>query len=82
MKDTTQITISSQGQLTIPKSWRTILGIEKGNKIIAHLKKTPQGAAVILSSQPENWTSLVGGSGTGLWKDANKYIAKERSSWK
>jgi len=81
MLDTMHITISPQGQLTVPKSWRNLLGIEKGNKIIAHLKKTQQGAAIILSSQPENWTDLVGGSGPGLWPDANKYIEKERFSW-
>ena len=82
MSDTTHITISPQGQVTIPKSWRSVLGIEKGSKVTAHLKKTPQGAAIILSSQPENWTDLVGGSGHGLWSDADIYIAKERSSWK
>jgi len=82
MSTTTQITISPQGQLTIPKSWRSILGMKKGNKIIAQLKRTPQGAAVILSLQPENWTELVAGSGRGLWSDSDIYITQERSSWK
>ena len=81
MSTTTQITISPQGQVTIPKLWRKVLGIEKGNKITAHLKKTPQGAAMILSPQPENWTELVSGSGRGLWSDSDTYIAKERDSW-
>lgn len=81
MSDTAHITISPQGQLTIPKSWRELLKIEKGSKITAHLKKTSQGAAVILSPQPENWTDLVGGSGAGLWSESDSYIAKERSSW-
>ncbi|KKQ37275.1 MAG: hypothetical protein US54_C0039G0001 [Candidatus Roizmanbacteria bacterium GW2011_GWA2_37_7] len=82
MSDTTHITISPQGQITIPKSWRNALNVKKGTKIIAHLKKTSQGVAVILSPQPENWTDLVAGSGTGLWSDSDTYISKERSSWK
>jgi len=81
MSTTIQIAISPQGQITIPKSWRGALGVKKGDKVIAYLKKTPQGVAVILSSKPENWTELVAGSGRGLWSNSDTYIAKERNSW-
>ena len=81
MSTTTQITISPQGQITIPKLWRGALGVKKGDKVLAYLKKTPRGVAVILSSKPENWTDLVAGSGPGLWSESDTYIAKERNSW-
>ena len=80
MKVTT-LTISPQGQITIPKQWRTLLGLQKGAKAIAWLEKKLKNKALVLTPQPESWIDAVAGTGKDLWGDSAKYIKKERAQW-
>ncbi len=77
------LTVSPQGQLTLPKSWRSILGLKPGEKLNATLKKDNSDSALVLSKKPQNWTNYMAGLGKEIWEDVDvdEYIRKERDSW-
>lgn len=76
------LTLSSQGQVTLPKSMWGVLGVRPGSKIMAYLQKTLKGHAVVLQAEPESWADYLKGSGKGLWgEDSDEYLRKERESW-
>ena len=83
MNTQTILSVSPQGQLTIPKKWRDILGITKGKKIYANLNKQYNTKTVILSPEPVSWAQYSAGLCKEIWKGVNikKYIKKQRAEW-
>ncbi|MEN8253684.1 MAG: AbrB/MazE/SpoVT family DNA-binding domain-containing protein [Patescibacteria group bacterium] len=79
----TTLTMSSQGQLTIPRSMRKILDLEPGQKILAWIQKKSQSNELVITKKPKNWTQHMAGLGKEIWQDidVDKYIRKERQSW-
>jgi len=80
MKTTATLTISPQGQITIPKEWRKLLG---GTKLVAWLKvATGEKQQLVLEKKSSNWVKEYAGSGKGLWgPDPDEYLRQERASW-
>jgi len=81
METITTLKISSQGQLTIPKSWRSVLKLEPGKRIVVTLVDLVRGKSLLLTTQPESWVKQVIGTGKGLWEESDQYLKKERASW-
>lgn len=76
------LTISPQGQITIPASLRRDLNLKGGTKLILNLVKWVKSKAIVLQPMPKNWVDTVAGSGKGLWsKSSEKYLQEERNSW-
>lgn len=82
MEGTTTITISPQGQITIPKAWRDLLGLKAGKKLAVSIATWVKGKAIVIRSEPKSWADYLAGTGKGLWgKDSDVYLQKERDSW-
>ena len=75
------IPISTQGQITIPKVLRKLLGIEGGSVVIA-LPHLDEGE-IIIKPAPKNWVREMRGLGKEVWKnfDTDKWLKKQRESW-
>jgi AbrB family looped-hinge helix DNA binding protein len=82
MDGAVSITISPQGQITIPKAWRDLLGLNAGKKLVISLVDWVKGKALVIHPEPKSWADYVAGTGKGLWgKDSDAYIKQERDSW-
>lgn len=76
------VTLSPQGQITIPIDLRRALNLKSGTKMILDVVDWVKSKAVILRSTPKNWVDEVVGSGQGLWgKNSDNYLEKERNQW-
>jgi antitoxin PrlF len=64
-------TVTSKGQVTIPKPVRDLLGVGPGSRV--EFRRTAEGSIVIekadTTSQPSRLASLVGIAGPGLSTD-------------
>jgi antitoxin PrlF len=64
-------TVTSKGQVTIPKPVRDLLGVRPGSRV--EFRRTADGSVVIekadSASQPDRLASLVGIAGPGLSTD-------------
>jgi len=79
---TINLTVSPQGQITIPKAWRKLLSLNQGTQVIAWIGELLHGGkTLVLSPKPDSWTNLVTGSGKGLWPNADNYIKQQREQW-
>ena len=76
------LTISSQGQITVPKIIRDRIGIKSGAKIVVYIKKDLQGDVVVLEPKEKSWAKKLAGSGKKLWGNSDKYLKNERKSWR
>lgn len=76
------ITISPQGQITIPMDLRRALNLKSGSTMILDVVDWVKSKAMVLRPTPKNWVDEVSGSGEGLWgKDSDKYLEKTRNQW-
>ncbi|MDO8640383.1 MAG: AbrB/MazE/SpoVT family DNA-binding domain-containing protein [Nitrosarchaeum sp.] len=77
------LTISSQGQITIPQEWRDQLQLKKGTKLLAWIDEKIKTKVLIITPQPASWVKMVLGTGKGLWgKSSDDYIQNIRNQWK
>lgn len=77
------LSISPQGQITIPLSWRKSFNSKKNQKIIASIQTINDTQVMTFMFQPKSWTEYSSGLGKEIWQnmDIDKFIAKERDSW-
>lgn len=77
------LSISPQGQITIPLSWRKLFKTNKSQKVIANIKVVNDTQVMTIMFQPKSWTEYSSGLGKEIWQnmDIDKFIAKERDSW-
>lgn len=76
------ITISPQGQITIPTSIRRSLNLRAGTKLILNIVDWIKTKAIIIQPEPKSWVDQVAGTGTGMWgKSSDAYLEKERKLW-
>jgi AbrB family looped-hinge helix DNA binding protein len=75
------LTVSPQGQITLPKQWRESFQLKKGAQILAWIEKKVKTNVIYLMPQPKSWIQAVKGSSKGLWGDSDAYIQKERNQW-
>lgn len=75
------LTISPQGQITIPKEWRESLRLKKGSHVFAWVEDKVKTKIIVIVPQPKSWVQAVSGSGKGLWGNSDDYIQKERNQW-
>lgn len=85
LMDSQTLTMSPQGQITIPKSWREMLGLKPGDKILALVKESELGRTLKLWKKPKNWVEKMAGISTGTWgknqAEIDKNIRKMRAEW-
>lgn len=86
LMDSQALTMSSQGQITIPKAWREILDFEPGEKLLALVKDSKLGKSLTLRAKPKSWADVVSGTAKGAWgktkKEIDGYVKKSREEWK
>ena len=77
------LSISPQGQVTIPISWRKSLKLGKKNELLASFKIVNGTATMTLIEKPASWADFVANLDSDAWKkiDIDKYIEGERNSW-
>lgn len=73
--------ISSQGQITVPKNLREMMGVKPGSRLLAQISSGITGNILILQLQPKSWAKTLAGTGRGLWGNSDKYIVEERDKW-
>ena len=77
---TANLSISAQGQLTIPKSMREAVGLAKGQKVLLMMQ---EGPLIVFTLVPKDQSivELAAGSAEGLYGNIADYIEGERGGW-
>lgn len=75
------LTVSSQGQIVIPKKVRDRVGLKTGGKVLLTLDETVTGPEIKLKPNPVEWVKRLAGSAKGIYGDVDKYIDDQRNSW-
>lgn len=73
--------ISSQGQVTVPKKLRDVLGIKPGSQLLAQVTHGNTGYKLILQPKPLSWAKSLAGTGHNSWGNSDRYIKSERNKW-
>lgn len=73
------VSLSTKGQIVIPKEARTLMDLEPGDKLAVDY--TPE--RIILRKAPESYTDYMLGLHKEVWQDTDpeKYLERERKSW-
>lgn len=75
-------TVTSKGQVTIPKPVRDLLGIKPGSKV--DFERAPDGRVVLVkvdgNQRPSRFARLRGHAGKGLSTDAIMALTRGESS--
>jgi hypothetical protein len=81
--EATLLTVSPQGQITLPKKWRDEwLAGQKKPKLVAWQEKPNNAPPIVtISPQPASWVKAVAGSSKNLWGKVDQYIKRERNQW-
>ncbi len=81
MTNMVSVRLSKKGQFVIPKEMRDALGVREGDEILVSL----EGRAVVLT-RPQEYARTTRGLLRGTWggnrKAADRYLQKERRSWR
>ena len=81
MNSTVSVRLSKKGQFVIPKGMRDALGVKEGDEVLVTL----EGRTVILT-RPQEYARATRGLLKGAWggsrKTADRYLRKERRSWR
>lgn len=76
------ITLSPQGQITIPVALRRRLNLKGGTRLLLEIMDWVKSKALVIRPIPKGWVDEVAGSGRGLWgKNSDEYLQKERNTW-
>lgn len=75
------LTVSSQGQIVIPKAVRTRVGIKPGGRVLLTVRDTVTGPEIGLKPNPVEWVKALAGTAKGIYGNVDDYIEKERNSW-
>jgi len=72
--------LSSKGQVVLPRDIRDRLRLQPGEDLVVELR----GDEVVLHRAPRSWAEWGFGLGRHVWEgvDVDKYIRKERRSWR
>lgn len=75
------VKMSSQGQITIPKDIREMVGMVAGSELILTTNlNSPKGITV--TPKPSSWIDSVVGIAEGVYgNDSTKYIRNLRNEW-
>lgn len=81
MTVTRSVRLSRKGQLVIPKEIRDALGVKEGDELLAILEDRR-----MILTRPEEYARTTRGSLKGTWgrnrREIDRYIARERRSWR
>ncbi|MEK7127858.1 MAG: AbrB/MazE/SpoVT family DNA-binding domain-containing protein [Patescibacteria group bacterium] len=75
------LVISSQGQITVPKNLRDLIGVKAGSKLLAQVTNGATGYKLILQPKPLSWAKALAGTGRNVWGNSDQYIKDERNKW-
>lgn len=75
------LTISSQGQMILPKDVRKAMKVKPGDRLNLYLKPDSLVPTAIIEPANISWVDRVAGTAKGIYGDADKYIENERKSW-
>lgn len=81
MEKLISVKISSQGQVTIPRGVREVLGLKPGER--ADLLVREEQKELALKPQPRSWAEYGLGLGREAYKgkDTEALLRRERDSW-
>ena len=75
------VRISKKGQFVIPKQMREALGVKEGEELLVTFE-----AGKVVLTRPQEYARATRGLLKGTWgkdrKSVDRYIAKERRSWR
>jgi AbrB family looped-hinge helix DNA binding protein len=81
MTNAVSVKLSKKGQFVIPKDMRDALGVKEGDALLVTL----EGRAVVVT-RPEEYARATRGLLRGTWggnrKAVDRYLQKERRSWR
>lgn len=79
----TTLTMSPQGQITIPVELRKLLDLKPGSRLILDVVDWVKEKVMVLQRRPKSLSSYTLGLGKNSWwgVDPVKYIREERNSW-
>jgi AbrB family looped-hinge helix DNA binding protein len=79
----TTLTISPQGQITIPIALRKTLNMTPGTQVIVNVINWVKEKSLVISAKPKSSTNYSLGLGQDVWKNINadKYIQEMRKEW-
>jgi AbrB family looped-hinge helix DNA binding protein len=77
------IKMSSQGQVTLPKTVREKIDAEPGTEFVVSVVENERMPLVKLYPKPKNWVEWTLGMDKDVWEDVDvdKWLRKERDSW-
>jgi len=77
---TEYVSLSSKGQLVIPKEAREKMGLEPGDKLTYDVSKE----SITFRKAPKSYTEYMLGLHQEIWQteDSKEYLERERISWK
>jgi AbrB family looped-hinge helix DNA binding protein len=80
---TYNVKMSSQGQITLPKSVREKVAAEAGTEFMISVVEDERMPLVKLYPKPKNWVDWTLGMDKDVWEDVDvdKWLRKERDSW-
>ena len=81
MRDSTTITLSGKGRITLPRALVRELGLTPGQYLSVRL----EDGAIVLRPRPRNWVDYISGSMPGYYgktkEDIDAYLAEVRGGW-
>jgi AbrB family looped-hinge helix DNA binding protein len=78
---TATLVISSQGQVTVPKNVRDLIGVKPGSQLLAQVVGGNTGYKLVLQPKPSSWAKTLAGTGKNLWGNSDKYITSGKDKW-
>ena len=76
------LTLSSQGQLIIPKAVRDQLKVKPGDKVRMRVTTSLSHPQAVIEPANIDWVQATAGIGKGMYTpDPKTYIENERNSW-
>jgi len=79
---TTIVTISSQGQIILPKALRSAMKLKPGDKVRLRLESTAPVPQAVIEPTNIDWAKAVRGIAKGAYGPVPaKWLENERNSW-
>ena len=72
------VRMSSKNQIVIPREAREALSVRPGDELLV----VPKGRTVVVTVKPSDPVKALAGTGRGVYGRSDRYIKKERASWK
>jgi len=72
------VKLSTKNQMVLPREARERLGVGPGDELLVVSK----GRSVVIVTRPDDSLGALRGSGRGVYGDSERYLRRERKTWK